>query len=143
MKKVYFIPIIFAITLAICFTILYVIHINLKGYLLENFLNLLYKKFSCAKIFFPTHLEDLKILCDSLLKCYDDHQLQIHIFHALCFVFLQTWCVPGTVFFNLFGGAVFGVYKGTIICLIVKFNFYKILKFSAKCYWSYLVIHNV
>ena len=45
----------------------------------------------------------------------------MHLFHAIYFVFLQVWCIPGTVLFNLLGGAVFGVTKGTVICLLVNF----------------------
>jgi hypothetical protein len=107
MKRVYLIPIIFIISLSVSLAILYGVKINLKG---------------CGDLYFPTNLNSLKDLCEGLLKCYDGNLIGIHLFHAICFLFLQTWCIPGTVLFNLFGGAVFGVTFGTITCLIVLLN---------------------
>jgi hypothetical protein len=75
---------------------------------------------SCSQLFFPTNLESLKTLSHNLINCYKIHTIEIHLFHAVSFLFLQTWCIPGTSLFNLFGGAVFGIYYGTAICLIVK-----------------------
>lgn len=79
----------------------------------------------CGEIFFPTNLDKLKVLIKNIQDCYDNNKLLIHAFHAINFVFLQVWCIPGTVLFNLFGGAVFGVLKGTLVCLSVRL-FYKI-----------------
>ncbi len=69
---------------------------------------------------FPTNLEKLKELINNIQGCYKENMFLIHLFHAVNFVFLQVWCIPGTVLFNLFGGAVFGVLFGTIICLCVS-----------------------
>lgn len=109
MNRVYLIPIIFIISLSISLAILYGVKTNLKG---------------CGDLYFPTNLNSLKDLCEGLQKCYEENVFSIHLFHAICFLFLQTWCIPGTVLFNLFGGAVFGAYYGTITCLIVFFYLY-------------------
>lgn len=37
--------------------------------------------------------------------------------HAACYLYLQTFAIPGTVFFNLLGGALFGVGLGFPLCL--------------------------
>lgn len=76
--------------------------------------------FRCGTISFPRNLEQLKTLISNINGCYSDNKLVIHLFHAFNFVFLQVWCIPGTVLFNLFGGAVFGTLKGTFICLCVR-----------------------
>lgn len=75
---------------------------------------------NCGDLFFPSNLDSLKTLVNDVNVCYVDNKLGIHIIHMICFIFLQTWCIPGTILFNLFGGAVFGVYKGFIFCLIVS-----------------------
>jgi uncharacterized membrane protein YdjX (TVP38/TMEM64 family) len=38
--------------------------------------------------------------------------------HALCFLFLQTFAIPGTIVFNLLGGALFGMRIGYPLCLV-------------------------
>lgn len=75
---------------------------------------------SCANLTFPTNLDLLKELSVKLTACKDKHYTVISIFHITCFLFLQTWCIPGTIIFNLMGGVIHGAYKGTIICAIVS-----------------------
>lgn len=67
----------------------------------------------------PLNFEKLKILCDNIQYCYQENFIVLYIMHCMCFLFLQTWCIPGTVFLNLFAGATFGIGKGAFLCLIV------------------------
>ena len=78
-------------------------------------------KFSCEEITIPSNLDKLKATVVNIKECYVNNKILIHLFHTFNFLFFQIWCIPGTVLFNLLGGAVFGVIKGTIICLIVGF----------------------
>ena len=45
--------------------------------------------------------------------------IKLLLFFFSNFLSLQTWCIPGTVFFNLLGGAIFGMKIGFPICLFV------------------------
>lgn len=53
-------------------------------------------------------------------RCYTDNKLVVYLYQGLIFFYLQVWCIPGAVLFNLFAGAVFGTMSGTIYCIIVK-----------------------
>lgn len=79
-----------------------------------------YLKNNCDKLIYPKNLEILKSQINNVLKCYNYNKSLIYVIHMICFVFLQTWCIPGTIIFNLFGGAVFGIKLGFILCLIVR-----------------------
>ena len=96
-------------------------------YLLKSFTKYSLKN-SCGDLNFPLNLEDLKNQVNNINMCYNDNKFSIHIIHMICFIFLQTWCIPGTLLFNLFGGAVFGLKLGFILCLLVSFIYYN-LKF--------------
>ena len=85
---------------------------------------------SCGELSYPSNLENLKLNVSNIKNCYENNKISIHIMHMICFIFLQTWCIPGTIIFNLFAGAVFGLYKGFLCCLV--FN-------TIGAYCSYLI----
>jgi len=51
------------------------------------------------------------------LQSYADTKYEVLIlFITSCFIFLQTWCLPGTVFMNLLAGAL--LEKSWLICAV-------------------------
>ena len=109
-NNVFYLLLTFLISLVFCSSLIYLI----EYYYLNN---------SCGKLSFPLNLEDLKQQVENIDNCFKTNRLPIHIIHMLCFVFLQTWCIPGTLLFNLFGGAIFGLKLGFILCLTVNLYF--------------------
>jgi hypothetical protein len=63
----------------------------------------------------------MKSLIDNINGCYEEHYLIIHLFQGINFLYLQIWCIPGAILFNILAGAVFGIWNATIICLVVSF----------------------
>ncbi len=68
----------------------------------------------------PGTFEAGKRVIEHLKKHYEKSTHLLLIFHCVGFLFLQTWCIPGTFFFNLFGGAIFGIGLGWPLCLFVS-----------------------
>jgi hypothetical protein len=57
---------------------------------------------------FPPSLADVQAASSSL-QMYTKYNYGLMLLcHMLCFMFLQTFAIPGTIFFNLLGGALFG-----------------------------------
>lgn len=52
--------------------------------------------------------------------CFIRNKLPILIIHMTGFIFFQTWCIPGTIFFNLFAGACFELHIAFFLCLLVS-----------------------
>lgn len=52
--------------------------------------------------------------------CFIRNKLPILIIHMTGFIFFQTWCIPGTIFFNLFAGACFELHIAVFLCLLVS-----------------------
>lgn len=81
------------------------------------------KTLKCSTNFaWPTTFEAAKSLITELKMYYDENPVVLLVFNCIGFIFLQTWCIPGTFFFNLFSGAVFGIFVGWPLCLIVSLN---------------------
>jgi uncharacterized membrane protein YdjX (TVP38/TMEM64 family) len=70
------------------------------------------------RIQLPTSLEAAKQLGDALQSFAVHHHAQLLLAHACCYLYLQTFAIPGTVFFNLLGGALFGITLGFPLCLL-------------------------
>eukprot|EP01017_Pseudomicrothorax_dubius_P048490 TRINITY_DN8831_c0_g1_i1.p1 TRINITY_DN8831_c0_g1~~TRINITY_DN8831_c0_g1_i1.p1 ORF type:complete len:245 (+),score=18.85 TRINITY_DN8831_c0_g1_i1:64-798(+) len=66
---------------------------------------------------FPTSFEKAKTIANELSSSLSTHYMDLLLFHVSSFLFLQTWCIPGTFVFNLLGGAMFGSFLGFLICL--------------------------
>lgn len=61
--------------------------------------------------------------------------------HALCFLWLQAWAIPGTIAFNLLGGALFGMYIGYPLCLIYN-TFGSCLLFSLSKFFGKRIVRR-
>jgi uncharacterized membrane protein YdjX (TVP38/TMEM64 family) len=66
---------------------------------------------------FPTNFEKAKTLATVLSGYLSTNYYDILLFQVCSFIFLQTWCIPGTFAFNLLGGALFGIWVGFPVCL--------------------------
>lgn len=65
----------------------------------------------------PTSLAHAQTLGETLRAFADRAPARLLLAHACCYLYLQTFAIPGTVFFNLLGGALFGVGLGFPLCL--------------------------
>eukprot|EP00048_Salpingoeca_helianthica_P015792 m.228644 g.228644 ORF g.228644 m.228644 type:complete len:269 (+) comp17540_c0_seq1:836-1642(+) len=65
----------------------------------------------------PFTLQDAQRLGAVLASFRDRHFWRVVAGHAACYLYLQTFAIPGTVFFNLLGGALFGMEYGYPMCL--------------------------
>ncbi|RLN58938.1 hypothetical protein BBJ28_00022413 [Nothophytophthora sp. Chile5] len=65
----------------------------------------------------PTSLEAAQQLGETLQTFAERAPSALLLAHMLCYLYLQTFAIPGTVFFNLLGGALFGVALGFPLCL--------------------------
>lgn len=97
---------------------IFLAHLSISIFILQHITHNEFSK--CGNVYFPLNLDDLKQLVSEIKGCYLSAPYLVYFIHMICFVFLQAWCIPGTVLFNLFGGAVFGVTKGFMLCLIVS-----------------------
>ncbi|ETW08785.1 hypothetical protein H310_01300 [Aphanomyces invadans] len=70
-----------------------------------------------AKIRFPTSLHVAKELGQELRDITAHSPGRVLVAHGLLYLFLQSWAIPGTVFVNLLGGALFGLLAGFPLCL--------------------------
>ncbi|CAK4077716.1 unnamed protein product [Aphanomyces euteiches] len=70
-----------------------------------------------ARIRFPTSLQVAQELGHALQDMTDHSPGRVLIAHGLLYLFLQSWAIPGTVFVNLLGGALFGLAIGFPLCL--------------------------
>ncbi|EGR28718.1 snare associated golgi, putative [Ichthyophthirius multifiliis] len=66
---------------------------------------------------FPTSFEKAQIFSKIMSSNLDQNYYILLLFVASNFLFLQTWCIPGTFVFNLLGGALFGIQVGFPVCL--------------------------
>ena len=67
---------------------------------------------------FPTSLESAQALGTMLSEYANEYRFRLLAGHCACYLFLQTFAIPGTVFFNLLGGALFGMFLGFPLCLV-------------------------
>ncbi|KAL4455486.1 hypothetical protein ABPG74_012638 [Tetrahymena malaccensis] len=69
------------------------------------------------KVGFPTSFEKAQEFSHIMRNYLETHYYTLLFFEVSNFLFLQTWCIPGTFVFNLLGGALFGIKVGFPICL--------------------------
>lgn len=62
------------------------------------------------RVQFPTDLQKAQQLGEVLSQYTQDHYGAVLLGHASVYIYLQTFAIPGTVFANLLGGALFGMY---------------------------------
>lgn len=65
----------------------------------------------------PTSLETAQQLGETLQRFAARQPSSLLLAHMGCYLYLQTFAIPGTVFFNLLSGALFGVTLGFPLCL--------------------------
>ncbi|DAZ97688.1 TPA: hypothetical protein N0F65_009689 [Lagenidium giganteum] len=65
----------------------------------------------------PTSLEAAQQLGDALQSFAARDYGRLLVAHMCCYLYLQSFAIPGTVFFNLLGGALFGIAVGFPLCL--------------------------
>lgn len=65
----------------------------------------------------PTTLQTAQQLGEALKSFATRSQGRLLVAHMCCYLYLQTFAIPGTVFFNLLGGALFGITFGFPLCL--------------------------
>ncbi|KAE8989747.1 hypothetical protein PF005_g29108 [Phytophthora fragariae] len=70
-----------------------------------------------AALRLPTSLEAAQQLGETLQSFSERQPGSLLLAHMGCYLYLQTFAIPGTVFFNLLGGALFGVALGFPLCL--------------------------
>lgn len=69
------------------------------------------------KLRLPTTLQAAQQLGDALKSFAGRSQGRLLVAHMCCYLYLQTFAIPGTIFFNLLGGALFGITWGFPLCL--------------------------
>ncbi|KRX02047.1 hypothetical protein PPERSA_07692 [Pseudocohnilembus persalinus] len=67
---------------------------------------------------FPLNFEQAQQFSKLMSNYVESNYYTLLFFQASNFLFLQTFCVPGTFIFNLLGGAFFGVKVGFIVCVL-------------------------
>jgi uncharacterized membrane protein YdjX (TVP38/TMEM64 family) len=67
----------------------------------------------------PTSLENVKEIGAALQRYGDAHYGRLVFGHTAVYLFLQTFAVPGTLFLNLLGGALFGMGMGLPLCILL------------------------
>ncbi|KAF1794010.1 Transmembrane protein TMEM64/TMEM41 [Phytophthora cactorum] len=70
-----------------------------------------------AALRLPASLEAAQQLGETLQSFSERQSGSLLLAHMGCYLYLQTFAIPGTVFFNLLGGALFGVTLGFPLCL--------------------------
>ncbi|KAJ0407701.1 hypothetical protein P43SY_009038 [Pythium insidiosum] len=66
----------------------------------------------------PTSLHAAQELGDALQSFTSTAPTRVMLAHMCCYLYLQTFAIPGTVFFNLLGGALLGLPLGFPLCLL-------------------------
>lgn len=64
---------------------------------------------------FPHSLAEVRILKEHVSAYTKDYTAQVLLGYIATYIFMQTFMIPGTIFFSLLAGALFGVYKGLIL----------------------------
>eukprot|EP00250_Pteridium_aquilinum_P024134 c2846_g1_i1 orf=474-1364(+) len=65
----------------------------------------------------PKNLADLQIMKEHLSVYTKDYTLQVLTGYISTYIFMQTFMIPGTIFFSLLAGALFGMYKGIVLVI--------------------------
>jgi len=65
---------------------------------------------------FPASLDDIRKLAIILNNYNSNNPTYVLILFSLAYLFKQTFAVPGSVFMNVLGGAIFGSIPGFLLC---------------------------
>lgn len=68
----------------------------------------------------PKSLEELKFLNEAMKELKDDHYLLLVAFYSACYILKQTFCLPGSIWLNLWGGSLFGLTRGFFLVSILS-----------------------
>jgi len=113
--------------------ILFLIHLTFEGLVIYNTAHHL-PEFS--QVGFPTNFEQAQVFAKTFKNYLHSHYYELMLFEFSSFLFLQTWCIPGTFVFNLLGGALFGLTVGFPLCVLCNVlgavNCYLISKYFLK-----------
>jgi len=71
-----------------------------------------------TKVGFPQSFDQAKIFAETFRGYLQTNYFDLLLFQFSSFLFLQTWCIPGTFMFNLLGGALFGLTVGFPLCVL-------------------------
>ncbi|CAD5118788.1 DgyrCDS7467 [Dimorphilus gyrociliatus] len=87
---------------------------------------------------FPSSLEDLTKVAKLLNKYKSENFLFVFILFCSAYLYKQTFAIPGSVFMNLLGGAIFGRFYGFILACFLSATgatcCFMLSKFFAKHY---------
>ncbi|KAK6165804.1 hypothetical protein SNE40_022647 [Patella caerulea] len=68
---------------------------------------------------FPTNLEELTSIARILQEYKSQHLTFVYILFSSAYLYKQTFAIPGSVFMNILGGALFGTVIGfPLVCLL-------------------------
>lgn len=65
----------------------------------------------------PKNLADLRVMKEHLSVYTKDYTVQVLTGYIAVYIFMQTFMIPGTIFFSLLAGALFGIYKGILLVI--------------------------
>ncbi|XP_076089544.1 transmembrane protein 41A-A-like [Mytilus galloprovincialis] len=72
-----------------------------------------------ARLNFPSNLEELTSLASTLQLYKTEHLLYVLLLFCSAYIYKQTFAIPGSVFLNLLGGALFGVWTSfPLVCVL-------------------------
>lgn len=67
------------------------------------------------KLKVPRTLAEVRVLKEHLSAYAKDYTAQVLLGYVATYIFMQTFMIPGTIFFSLLAGALFGVIKGLVL----------------------------
>ncbi|XP_034240775.1 transmembrane protein 41A-like [Thrips palmi] len=65
---------------------------------------------------FPGNLEELQGIAQLIRMYYEVNWIYVLVLYSSAYIYKQTFAIPGTVFLNVLGGALFGVVVGFPLC---------------------------
>jgi len=72
-----------------------------------------------AKIKLPSSMEEVQALADVVSKYTDNYFFTVMIGYSLTYLFLQTFCIPGSIFLSFLAGTLFGWIIGIpLVCFL-------------------------
>ncbi|XP_026280056.2 transmembrane protein 41A [Frankliniella occidentalis] len=65
---------------------------------------------------FPGNIEELQQVAQLIRLYYEVNWIYVLVLYSSAYIYKQTFAIPGTVFLNVLGGALFGVVVGFPLC---------------------------
>lgn len=65
---------------------------------------------------FPGNLEELQGVAQLVRMYYEVNWVYVLVLYSSAYIYKQTFAIPGTVFLNVLGGAIFGIVVGFPLC---------------------------